>query len=594
VSSDERWWKPVPQVPGPLEAGATPTADRYRWMVESVQEVIFEADPTGAWTYLNPAWERLLGHPVGESVGKNFLDYVHPEDRQGNLDIFLEVITSGKEKCRFSARYLTADGSYLHMEIHAWIFRDEQGNPLGSTGTLTDITDRVRGEEILRERATHDSLTGLPNRSLLVERISEAVSRGKEQGTPVSVVFLDLDRFKLVNDSLGHDRGDEVLMTVAHRLQRAVNEHDLVARFGGDEFVVVVEGQDERRVTASVQRLRSAVAAPIDVAGRRLTLSFSAGIRSLRPADSPDTPLHDLVGELLRDADAAMYGAKEAGRDRVQPYDDDLRHAILGRLDTEADLRHASDRQELVLELQPQVRLSDGSLHGFEALVRWEHPTRGRLLPSSFIDVAEETGLIVPVGRWIVDEACRMLAVRNADDLPRLSVNVSARQLASGLVADVSEALREYGIDPHRLCIELTETALLADVDRARASLAALADLGVRISLDDFGTGYSSLGQLQRLPISELKVDRSFVGRIGTGAGRALVAALIGMADALSIDTIAEGVERPQEAATLAELGCMAAQGYLYGAPGPLYGRPPQLPEPRQRSDAAVSMSVER
>jgi diguanylate cyclase (GGDEF)-like protein/PAS domain S-box-containing protein len=589
VSPDERWWQPVPPVAGPLQPGEAPTPDRYQWMVESVQEVIFEADPTGAWTYLNPAWERLLGHPVAESIGRNFLDFVHPEDRQGNLDIFIEVVTSGKEKCRFSARYLTADGSYLHMEIHAWIFRGADGNPLGSTGTLTDITDRVRGEEILRQRATHDTLTGLPNRSLLNEHLVDSVERAREQGTPVSVVFLDLDRFKLVNDSLGHDRGDEVLMTVAHRLQRTVTEPDLVARFGGDEFVIVLAEQDTRRVNAVVQRLRSAVAAPIDVAGRRLSLSFSAGIRSLNPAESPELELHELVGELLRDADAAMYGAKDAGRDRVQPYDDDLRHAILGRLDTEADLRHASDRSELMLELQPQIRLADGATYGFEALVRWEHPTRGRLLPSVFIDIAEDTGLIVPVGRWIVDEACRMLASQHPDDLPRLSVNVSARQLASGLVADVSEALREHAVDPRRLCIELTETALLADVDRARASLAAIADLGVRISLDDFGTGYSSLGQLQRLPISELKVDRSFVGRIGTHAGRALVSAVISMADALGIDTVAEGVERPQEAASLAELGCTAAQGYLYGAPGPLYTRPAMLPTPRQGSSESAT-----
>jgi diguanylate cyclase (GGDEF)-like protein/PAS domain S-box-containing protein len=556
-------------------------------MVESVQEVIFEADPTGAWTYLNPAWERLLGHKVEDSLGRGFLEFVHPGDQQANLDVFLEVVASGKEKCRFSARYLKADGEILHMEIHAWIFRDADGHPLGSTGTLTDITDRVRGEEMLRHRAMHDSLTGLPNRSQLTEHLAAQLVRSRAEGTAVSVVFLDLDRFKMVNDSLGHDRGDEVLMTVAHRLQRTIGPNDLVARFGGDEFVVVLQEQDVRRVTALVQRLRSSVAAPLDVAGRRLALSFSAGIRTANQGDATETSIEDLVGHLLRDADAAMYGAKEAGRDRVHSFDDDLRHAILGRLDTEADLRHASDRHELMLELQPQVRLDDGAIYGYEALVRWEHPTRGRLLPSLFIDVAEETGLIVPVGRWIVEEACRMIAMQPASVLPRLSVNVSARQLGSGLVADVSEALREYGVDSGRLCIELTETALLADIDRARASLGALADLGVKISLDDFGTGYSSLGQLQRLPISELKVDRSFVGRIGTGPGRALVSAVIGMADALGIDTVAEGVERPHEALALTELGCRAAQGYLYGSPGPLCVQaalPAQRAEPQTRS----------
>ena len=567
MSVDERWWQPVPDVAGPLEPGFRPTADRYQWMVESAQEVIFEAAPTGAWTYLNPAWERLLGYKVEDCIGKAFLDYVHPDDRQGNLDIFLDVIKSGKEKCRFSARYITADGSYLHMEIHAWIFRSPDGTPLGSTGTLTDVTERVRSEQMLRQRATHDLLTGLPNRSLLGDQLAAAAARAHVGARPLSVVFLDVDRFKLVNDSLGHDAGDEVLVTVAQRLQRAVSTDELVARFGGDEFVVVVENKSPHDVAALVQRLRSAVAAPIDVAGRQLTVSFSAGIRSLSRDESLSAPVDVLVGALLRDADTAMYGAKEAGRDRVRNYDDDLRHAVIGRLDTEADLRHASDRHELVLDLQSQTRLSDGSTYGYEALVRWQHPQRGRLLPSLFIDIAEETGLIVPVGRWILDEACKMLALQPEQVLPRLSVNVSARQLASGLVADVADALREHSVAPERLCIELTETSLLADVERARASLGALADLGVRVSLDDFGTGYSSLGQLQRLPISELKIDRSFVGRLGTVPGRALVAAVIGMAEALEIDTVAEGVERRQEAKILAELGCDAAQGYLFGAP---------------------------
>lgn len=584
--ADLPWWRPVPPVEGPLTVGHQPTPDRYRWMVESVQEVIFEADPTGAWTYLNPAWERLLGYSVADCIGRNFLEFVHPDDRQPNLDVFIDVVTSGKEKCRFSARYLKADGELLHLEIHAWIFRDAQGNPLGSTGTLMDITERVHSEELLREQATHDSLTGLPNRVLLAQHLAEAVQRCNDAGQPLGVVLLDLDRFKLVNDSLGHDVGDEVLRTVGLRLRRAMRGRDFVARFGGDEFVLVSEGLADAQIKARVQRLRSAVAAPMDIGERRLTLSFSAGIRVLQPHEAHRADLSSIPHDLLRDADVAMYGAKEGGRDRSRMFDAGLRLITVGRLDTENDLRHAVERAELSLALQPQVDLTSGALCGYEALLRWDHPQRGLLLPDSFIAVAEDTGLIVPLGRWVIAEACRLLAEHSVERIPRLSINVSAHQLASGLVADVSSALADHGVDAERLCVELTETALLADVDRARASLGALSDLGVRVSLDDFGTGYSSLGQLQRLPIAELKVDRSFVAQISSAAGRGVVAAIIGVADALGIDTVAEGVERPAEAAALGELGCEYAQGYLFGRPMPAPMVERTIPAARVGSDS--------
>ena len=556
--------RPIPQVAHPLGPDEAPTADRYQWMVETVQEVIFEADPTGAWTYLNPAWERALGHGVEESLGRNFLEFVHPDDRQANLDIFVDTVSTGKSRCRFEARYLTASGASRQMEIHAWIFRAEDGTPLGSTGTLTDVTDRHLAELELERRATHDPLTGLPNRTLLAHRLTEAISA---MGSGhLALLFLDIDRFKLVNDGVGHDTGDHVLRVVADRLRRAVPPDHLVARFGGDEFVIVAPGLAHQASRELAARIRASVAAPIHVEDRELTTTISVGIRVLDGVVASTTDAEALAVDLLRDADSAMYHAKEAGRDRAVTFDLRTRRRIVERLETESLLRSALGRGELELHYQAQFAIADARPVAAEALLRWNHPTRGLVLPEAFIEVAEDCGLITEIGRWVLEEACRRLA-----EHPhlRLSVNVSPLQLHNGLVVDVASALRGSGAAADRLRIELTESALLPDPLSARAALVALADLGVRTSLDDFGTGYSSLSHLQHLPIDELKIDRSFVARVGSPDGRAVVAAILAMADALGLGTVAEGVEQQAEADVLAALGCPTAQGFLFGRPVP-------------------------
>jgi diguanylate cyclase (GGDEF)-like protein/PAS domain S-box-containing protein len=310
----------IPQVAAALGDKDQPTDDRYRWMVETVREVLFEADPQGNWTYLNPAWTRILGYQVGDCLGKPFLDFVHPEDRESNLKIFLDVVQGGKDRCRFEARYLTQSGTIRHMEIHAWIFRSEKGEPLGSTGTLTDVTERRLAEIALEHRATHDTLTGLPNRDSLGRQLLSAL-RIDHAFKPIALMFLDLDRFKLINDSLGHDAGDELLRVVAERVRHTVRAGDFIGRFGGDEFVIICSGLDTEQARAMAQSLRLALAKPMHIEGQELTLTVSIGIRILHPDEELPCPPEVFAKILLRDADSAMYAAKTSGRDRAEIFD---------------------------------------------------------------------------------------------------------------------------------------------------------------------------------------------------------------------------------------------------------------------------------
>lgn len=574
------WWTPVPHVGGPLQVGERPTPDRYRWLVESVQEVIFEADPEGRWTYLNPAWTRLLGYPTEECLGQPFLSYVHEGDRQGNLDIFIETLTTGKEKCRFEARYVAADGGVRWMEIHAWIFRDGDGQSLGSTGTLTDVTARRLAELELEHRATHDSLTGLPNRARLDEELSAAIHRCATGTSSLALIFLDLDRFKLVNDSLGHEAGDQVLRVVGERLEAVARPGEVVGRFGGDEFVLISETSNTADLRPFTRRLHASVGGPMTVAGKEIGLSASVGASVLTAAAAARAVEAGSVVEaaktLLRDADSAMYRAKETGRDRTEVFSAATRARIVNKFDTETELRQAISRGELTLLYQPQIDLGSGGIVGYEALVRWNHPQRGLLTPADFMEVAEDSGLVVPLGQWVLTEACRTLAAaeKSASPLPRLAVNVSAHEVSAGLVDKVADVLAKSSAPAHRLCLELTESALLSDAEAAASTMVELAALGVSLSLDDFGTGFSSLAYLQRLPLRELKIDRAFVSRIHDSGGRALVTAVIGLADALGLDIVAEGVERLDQARALTDLGCATGQGFLFGRPGALGDSP--------------------
>ncbi|MBX7161429.1 MAG: EAL domain-containing protein, partial [Acidimicrobiia bacterium] len=433
---------------------------------------------------------------------------------------------------------------------------------------LAAAVGRRRAEEETRHRALHDDLTGLPNRALLIDRIEQALARCERNGSRCAVMFCDVDQFKVVNDSLGHSAGDELLVEVSRRLTDVLRPGDTVARFGGDEFVIVCDNvTDDHGAHEIAERIAEKVAEPIAVGDREIVLTTSVGIAfGTGRATDPDA--------LIADADAAMYHAKARGRARAEVFDDHLRAGNLARLDTVNALRRALDTGELRLHYQPEVDLSTGLWLGFEALLRWERPDHGLVLPEHFVPVAEDSGLIVPIGAWVLREAAMQLRAWQ-DQRPgfglTIAVNISARQLADpALPNEVAAAIATAGIDPRRLKLEITESVIMEDVAWSQSVLEALRSLGVRLVVDDFGTGYSSLSYLRQFPVDQLKIDRSFVSGVDADAGNwAIVEAVISMSRALGLAVTAEGVETPEEAAALLSLGCTTGQGYLFARPRP-------------------------
>jgi len=512
----------------------------------------------------------VLGYPRRQWLDERGLwdRILHADDEERVVSNEAECARSG-EKLVQEYRLRAADGRDVWIRDEMTIVRGPNGDkdPL-FYGVFLDVTDRKRMETELERLALYDPLTHLPNRALFADRLSQVLSRRGRTAT-TAVYFLDVDRFKRINDSLGHAAGDEVLREVAGRLRSVLRPEDTVARFGGDEFTILCESVGGVLEAVSVaDRLQRPLSRPLRAGNAELRLSASIGVALAEPGEVVE------VERLIEDADAAMYRAKERGGARTELFDTAMRDGAVEALAIEQELQRAVEDGELRLYYQPCVDLATGELAGAEALVRWQHPKRGLLGPDRFLSVAEETGLIVSMGAWVVDEACRQLAEwrrRPESAAMRLSLNLGARELTHpDAVATVLGAVRRAGLEPSALTIEVTESTAMADSDTGFRALRELSAEGMRVAIDDFGTGYSSLDQLRRMPVDVVKVDRSFVRGMATDStSRELVAAVVGMGKALNLAVVAEGIETEEQAATLRELGCDFAQGFLYSPPLP-------------------------
>jgi diguanylate cyclase (GGDEF)-like protein/PAS domain S-box-containing protein len=675
--------------------GLRHSEERHRSVVNSLNEVVFQTDLRTRWTFLNSAWTELTGFTVEESLGRPAGELVHPDDRDEVILYFASLMEGKNEAIRREARGVDKYGNIKRVEFYVRLLRDRNGQVVGTTGALMDVTERRAAEDALREaekrfrnlveqipvvpyvdlvderstnqyistrltelagytpeewkeqelwekvihpddrervlaehqrsnrdqlafvaeyrirhkdgryiwvrdeavfvrsedgeeshwqgvfmdvthrkvledqlvhQAFHDPLTGLANRSLFSDRLSHALSRrGRQGGAPLAVLFLDLDDFKTVNDSLGHASGDQLLKAVATRLEDALRGSDTAARLGGDEFGILVEdldGVDSARRVA--ERVIHAIDRPFQLDGREIIMRSSIGIAL---AEGPEAT----VDELLRNADLAMYMAKRGGENRWALYEPGMHVAALGRLQMKADLDRSLDEERMVIHYQPIVDLASSRIMGCEALVRWNHGSRGLIGPNEFIPVAEETGFINILGRWVIREACMQLAEwhRKGVGNPHLTVNLSGRQLHDPmLMTDVAQSLAASGLSPSFLTLEITESALMTDIGASIEMLYSLKDLGVQLAIDDFGTGYSSLSYLQRFPLDVLKIDRSFISGMEVGDDDAVLAqAVVRLGQTLRLQTIAEGIEIEEQRAALIRAGCTLGQGYLFSRP---------------------------
>ena len=524
-------------------------------------------DPSGRHVQVNAAYCDLLGRDADQLLGMNMTEVMHPDDVEPSKRQRLALLHGAIKRHRYETRFLHTDGTVVGVLHSSSVVPDDDGRPMHLIDHIEDITDRKAFEAQLSHQALHDPLTGLPNRALLSDRIERALRHGAPSPRPIAVLFLDLDRFKVVNDSLGHAAGDAVLVAVARRLESVLRVGDTAARFGGDEFVVLCDNTTPEQAGAVADRIASALSSPITIGSTDLVISASVGVAIA------DRASHT-ASDLLRDADAAMYSAKDLGRARFEVFDRALGVRAAVRLQLEQDLRTGIGAGQLRLHFQPEMRLADRAVVGVEALVRWEHPTRGLLAPARFLPLAEETQLIRSLGDWVITEAIKEAASWAGPQPPTMWVNLSPHQLGEkDLTARVADQLASAGLAPERLGFELTESALLDETDGSHESIHALHELGVALALDDFGTGYSSLTYLARFPIDMVKIDRSFVAGLDQDENRresyAIVSAVVGLAHALQLSVVGEGVETESQAQALHGLGCYVGQGYLLGRPAP-------------------------
>jgi diguanylate cyclase (GGDEF)-like protein/PAS domain S-box-containing protein len=544
--------------------------ERFRTLLLNIPGAMYRCAAKSNWDmeFISDNVEVISGYPASDFIDsrvRTFASVIHPEDRQA-VELGVDEALGRREPFILEYRIIRADGGV------AWVYEKGQGvfGPDGEVlwldGAIFDITERKLLQEELSRQAFYDSLTGLANRALFDDRMQHALAHADRRRHRLAVLLLDLDGFKIINDSLGHQAGDQVLVMVAQRIEACCRMSDTVARLGGDEFAVLLEeGVDEEAATRVAERLLEILREPFLVKGREMIVSGSIGIAIHEGAAAS-------TDDLLRDADAAMYCAKSRGRDRYELFEPSMHTRAVQLFELSTDLQKGLDQGQFVVHYQPILDLAAQELQGFEALVRWQHPERGLLAPDEFIPVAEQSGLIVPLGAWVLREACRQVNAWRAEfpeQTPFLSVNLSPRQLYEpDLVRQVRAVLEDTGFDPAGLVLEITEGALLQGVEETKRKLADLKKLGVRLAIDDFGNGSTTLAYLGEFPVDILKIDRSFIrGMSDNPEGRILVQAILDLARALHLDTVAEGIEMPEQSAELLTSGCVSGQGFFFAEP---------------------------
>ncbi|MGA3280281.1 MAG: PAS domain S-box protein [Smithella sp.] len=539
--------------------------ERYRTILDEMADAYYEVDITGNYTFVNDALCRHLGQTKEELLGTNVRASIDKEDIKTVYNAFKRIYTTGKPEKNISYKIIRKDGTIIFIENSGFPLKNKKGEIIGFRGVGRDITQRKQSDEKIQYLATHDTLTGLPNRSMFSQLLNYAIKTAHRYQRQLAVLFLDLDRFKIINDTMGHDAGDQLLQKIAARLKQSLRTVDVIGRLGGDEFVILIEEvSDSNHIATVAHKILTSVIKPITLMGQENRITVSIGI-SMYPKDAQDEQ------SLMKNADIAMYLAKEEGKNNYQFYSADIQSKSLERLSIETNLRFALERNELSLQYQAKVDFKTDMITGVEALLRWQNPYLGSVTPTQFIPVAEETGMIVPIGRWVLKTACAQNVAWQKQGLPLVSmaVNLSLRQLMDdALLDDIRAALYDSGMAPNLLELEITESMVMHNPEHIISILAKIKSMGVRLAIDDFGTGYSSLAQIKHFPIDTLKVDRSFIRNIPQDAeDKAITEAIIAMGKTLSLTVVAEGVETEEQMNFLKEHSCDEMQGFYFSKP---------------------------